>query len=400
MSRVVVVDDDQIFLSSIQGMLSAFNHDMIAVKDPLLASEVIISHNPDVILLDVVMKPINGIEVLKRIREEYKEMKNPVIFISGYPPNDEDLEEMFKLGALEFYSKPINVFTLNRMINQATLVQRQMTYIGEKEKILHSTRFPREYHQAGVSLFSYFGTVLRTKYRGTRARVLIEQDGLNVTMVIYPGEGERKIIEQALEEYGLVITYKIPINEYTDDELLELDIKNQLIIAKAQIETQKNLLAYQDEQLKKKDIQLDKFLSIMGKAFEKPIEVNIPITSTSEATITQKYQSAFQFSMIQSGLDELIERLPQDLEEVKIIQDLRKSLRQIMDKSPDEVRNSSGISQMRRVIEDIGNPESNIGKTIKGIEGVIDIAQDLAKHYNRIAQWCGLPQVPEPFLKN
>ena len=47
----------------------------------------------------------------------------------------------------------------------------------------------------------------------------------------------------------------------------------------------------------------------------------------------------------------------------------------------------------------VDKAESTAGKVIKTTKDGIDIARELAGHYNQIAQWCGLPRVPKPFTK-
>jgi hypothetical protein len=53
---------------------------------------------------------------------------------------------------------------------------------------------------------------------------------------------------------------------------------------------------------------------------------------------------------------------------------------------------------LQRLVENLGDKDSKLGKTVKGIENGIKITQDIAKRYNKIAEWVGLPQVPKPFL--
>jgi hypothetical protein len=50
-------------------------------------------------------------------------------------------------------------------------------------------------------------------------------------------------------------------------------------------------------------------------------------------------------------------------------------------------------------VDDLGDEDSTLHKTVKGIKSGIGIAQDIAKAYNDIGQWLGMPQVPKPFLK-
>nr|WP_231714648.1 pentapeptide repeat-containing protein [Desulfonema ishimotonii] len=134
--------------------------------------------------------------------------------------------------------------------------------------IIRSITFPPEYHEAGISILTYFGTILRKKYPDTKAKIQIKQEGLRVTMIIEPDDGgEREIIEKALDEYGLVVTGQKTPEEFTDDKVLIIGLRSELRIAQARIETQKELL--QD-----KSAQIDKLFFIVGNAVQsKPVSV-------------------------------------------------------------------------------------------------------------------------------
>ena len=67
-------------------------------------------------------------------------------------------------------------------------------------------------------------------------------------------------------------------------------------------------------------------------------------------------------------------------------------------KTPEEVKKKGIANKLRRIVEELGDENSKLSKTVKGIKHGISIAQDIAKGYNDIAQWAGLPQVPRPFL--
>ncbi|NJL59486.1 MAG: hypothetical protein HC887_07445 [Desulfobacteraceae bacterium] len=146
---------------------------------------------------------------------------------------------------------------------------------GKNKTLVRSIEFPPEYHQAGISILNYFGTVLRKKYPDTQAKIRIEQDGLKVSMTIDPGNGTRETIERALDEYGLVVSGKIAPEEFTDDRVLLIELKSKLRTAHNEIEMQKDLLKYQDEQIRKQDVQINRFLSLMETAFHRPISMNI-----------------------------------------------------------------------------------------------------------------------------
>jgi len=148
-------------------------------------------------------------------------------------------------------------------IPDALRKQYEETWIILKDEsvIERSIEFPPEYHQAGISILNEFGSVLRTKYPDTKAKLRIEQDGLKVTMTIDPVEGEREVFEEELDRYGLVVNGRMPLNEYTDDKFMIIRLESQLRRAHDQIETEKSLRQLAEgqhgEQIKtlKEDVQ-------------------------------------------------------------------------------------------------------------------------------------------------
>lgn len=56
------------------------------------------------------------------------------------------------------------------------------------------------------------------------------------------------------------------------------------------------------------------------------------------------------------------------------------------------------LSKVGDFLSSLTDPESKTGKIIEGVKGGAAIAQDLARSYNSVAEWVGLPQVPRLFL--
>ena len=67
--------------------------------------------------------------------------------------------------------------------------------------------------------------------------------------------------------------------------------------------------------------------------------------------------------------------------------------------SKEEVKKKGVFQKLGRILKDLGDKDSTLHKTVEGIKHGVSIAQDVAKQYNKVAQWVGLPVVPEPFLK-
>ena len=68
-------------------------------------------------------------------------------------------------------------------------------------------------------------------------------------------------------------------------------------------------------------------------------------------------------------------------------------------KTKEEVKKNGIARSLQQLAEKLGDEDSKLHKTVEGIKNGIGIAQDIAKGYNDVAQWLGLPQVPKPFLK-
>ena len=105
---------------------------------------------------------------------------------------------------------------------------------------------------------------------------------------------------------------------------------------------------------------------------------------------------------IRGNLNELADSLKEkgQIEEAEDLEEAVKSLSEVEEcTKPEDVKTKGFMNKLKRIIKDLNDENSNLHKTVKGIKHGIGIAQDIAKGYNDIAQWCGLPQVPEPFLK-
>ncbi|NVO09097.1 MAG: 50S ribosome-binding GTPase [Bacteroidales bacterium] len=105
---------------------------------------------------------------------------------------------------------------------------------------------------------------------------------------------------------------------------------------------------------------------------------------------------------LQGNLNELAQLLSEKGagEESSQLKNLSKALKESKNcKNEDEVKESGIANRLKRFVQDLGDEESKLHKTISGVKQGVSIAQDIAKGYNDIAQWLGLPQVPKPFLK-
>ncbi|MES2315899.1 MAG: diguanylate cyclase [Pseudomonadota bacterium] len=126
MQKVLVADDDAINRQVLGDLLKP-EYTVVMAKSGAQALEKAALHEPDLILLDVVMPDMNGYEVLRRLREDPQTAPISVIFISGLD-RPEDEANGLNLGASDYIAKPFNptVVTARVALHLQVVRQRRM----------------------------------------------------------------------------------------------------------------------------------------------------------------------------------------------------------------------------------------------------------------------------------
>jgi CheY-like chemotaxis protein len=103
---VLIVDDIPVNIILLKTMLARTNVKIITAVNGQEALELVRQLKPNVVLLDIQMPVMNGMEVLKSIKADPKLKKTAVIMVSAYT-SPEDLEQSMNLGASGFIKKPV-----------------------------------------------------------------------------------------------------------------------------------------------------------------------------------------------------------------------------------------------------------------------------------------------------
>ena len=114
-TRVLVADDTDSVRALFYRLLTADGHEVIAVEDGIEALDAIQKHRPDVILLDVGMPGMDGIEVCRRLKSDPATRLTPVVLVTGLS----DLSDRIKgieAGADDFLSKPMHPHELRARV--------------------------------------------------------------------------------------------------------------------------------------------------------------------------------------------------------------------------------------------------------------------------------------------
>lgn len=87
--KVLIIDDDSFYRGLLRRIVQQFGN--MTVEDigaPDMAMPVIEHFKPDIVLCDIEMKPIDGIEVLRRIRENPATINLPVVMVTSHAQSD------------------------------------------------------------------------------------------------------------------------------------------------------------------------------------------------------------------------------------------------------------------------------------------------------------------------
>ncbi len=105
--RILLVDDDPAIRDLVTRRLEESGFDCVTAEDGETALEIVQKRPFDLVLLDVMLPDINGLAVLRRLRETEATASLPVLMVSS---NDENVQivEAFNSGADDYITKPIN----------------------------------------------------------------------------------------------------------------------------------------------------------------------------------------------------------------------------------------------------------------------------------------------------
>ncbi len=144
--RIMIIDDDQGHLTSLEDALSLNDYDVQAFLNPIEAVEVYKSENFDVVITDYKMPQMDGIQVLKAVKKF-----NPdayVLIMTGFANKDNAIDAV-NHGAYFFFRKPID---LRRVYSTLEKIENE---IRERREELSLIAFAKEYKKLKGLLQSF-----------------------------------------------------------------------------------------------------------------------------------------------------------------------------------------------------------------------------------------------------
>ncbi|MCK9355950.1 MAG: response regulator [Dehalococcoidia bacterium] len=106
MKRLLVVEDNEVNLYLIRFLLEKSGYEVIAAKDGLSGVELAATQRPDLVIMDIQLPDIDGLEATRRIRKSEADGKLPIVALTSYAMTG-DRERALAAGCTGYIEKPI-----------------------------------------------------------------------------------------------------------------------------------------------------------------------------------------------------------------------------------------------------------------------------------------------------
>lgn len=113
--KVLVVDDDERIVDVLSAILARDGYQILSARQGRNALDIIAQEHPDVVVLDVILPDLDGIEVCRLIKQNPKTHFLPVILVTGWAARARQLDGL-ESGADDFLNKPIDPFELTARV--------------------------------------------------------------------------------------------------------------------------------------------------------------------------------------------------------------------------------------------------------------------------------------------
>ena len=141
MAKILLVDDRAENLLALEAILGVFDHELVSASSGDEALKALLTQDFAVILLDVSMPGMDGLETAAHIKSRERTRDVPIIFLTAVHPDAEHAFRGYSAGAVDYVAKPFDPWVLRAKVavfvdlyckrqqlqEQATLLRRRLT---------------------------------------------------------------------------------------------------------------------------------------------------------------------------------------------------------------------------------------------------------------------------------
>ncbi|MDR1479798.1 MAG: response regulator transcription factor [Planctomycetaceae bacterium] len=128
--RILIIEDEADILSMVSLRLKSRGYEVCGAESGLVGLKLISEWEPDLVLLDLMLPELGGLELLRRVRSDKRYAKMPILIVSALG-EESDVVVGLELGADDYLSKPFNMSILVARVN--ALLRRARVDVDEFE---------------------------------------------------------------------------------------------------------------------------------------------------------------------------------------------------------------------------------------------------------------------------
>ncbi len=193
-ARVLIVDDSEVSCQLLCRLLSREGHSCEPVTSGIMALQLLSENHFDLVLLDLMMPGINGLDILQTIKKDSKLEEIAVVMLSAFDELDQ-IGQCFELGAEDYLLKPFDRIVLNTRIH--AVLERKRLQNMERRRTLELELADAELRRSNDELRRFASVVshdLQEPLRMVTSYLQLLQRGLtNLT------EDQRDYLEYAID---------------------------------------------------------------------------------------------------------------------------------------------------------------------------------------------------------
>ncbi len=206
LKRVLVVDDDRVLRDTFNHVLEQWGYEVQLAADGIEGLQQVKRGQTDLVVTELRLPRLTGLEMLRRIRTISAGI--PVIIITGYPSLTDAVEAM-KLGALDFFTKPVELPQLRRMIEQGFSMR---TEAFQNQPLLEEVYRKTEIERLNFHLNAKITELTKLHTVSEALNVFVDNNNLfqqivkisaevtgaqKVSLMLYDSENQRLVIRTA-----------------------------------------------------------------------------------------------------------------------------------------------------------------------------------------------------------
>jgi CheY-like chemotaxis protein len=122
--KILIVEDNPLNMRLLEMILKANNYTLLKATDGEEALDIAIRERPDLLIMDIRLPKVSGLEVVRRLKENPAFSHTPIIALTAHAMKG-DKEKAIEAGCDSYLSKPVNTRELPRLVADMLFLRQQ-----------------------------------------------------------------------------------------------------------------------------------------------------------------------------------------------------------------------------------------------------------------------------------